>query len=111
MCAARVDLPRNRPAVELMRILLGREAEVSYRDPFVPEVRLDEESRPISSPVSHLRPMPLSEDVLSNLDCVCLAVAHSAFDIPWVMKHSRLILDVTVAARRFSSDSGTVVRL
>jgi UDP-N-acetyl-D-glucosamine dehydrogenase len=106
-----IDDPRNSPAVDLMRILLSREAEVCYHDPFVPEVHLDREPSPIASPVSQLRSVPLSGEVLSAQDCVCLAVAHSAFDIPWLLKHSRLILDATGVTRRFASDGGAVIRL
>ena len=36
-----IDDPRNAPAVEVMKALLTRGAEVSYHDPYVPEVRLD----------------------------------------------------------------------
>jgi len=106
-----IDDPRNSPAVELMRILLSRGATVGYHDPFVSEVHLDEEPRPFVSPVSRLRSMPLGEDLLAAQDCVCLAVAHSAFDVPWLLKHSRLILDATGVTRRFPADGGTVIRL
>jgi UDP-N-acetyl-D-glucosamine dehydrogenase len=106
-----IDDSRNSPAVELMRILLSRGAKVGYHDPYVSEVHLDEESRPFVSPVSRLRSMPLGEELLAAQDCVCLAVAHSAFDVPWLLKHSRLILDATGVTRRFPADGGTVIRL
>jgi hypothetical protein len=38
-------------------------------------------------------------------------VAHSAFDIPWLLKHSRLLMDATGATRRFLHARGTVIRL
>jgi UDP-N-acetyl-D-glucosamine dehydrogenase len=106
-----IDDPRNSPAVELMRILLSRGAEVGYHDPFVSEVHLNHEPSPIASPVSRLRSAPLGEELLATQDCVCLAVAHSAFDVPWLLKHSRLILDATGVTRRFPVGGGTVIRL
>jgi hypothetical protein len=57
-----------------------------------------------------LHSVPLSEELLAAQDCICLAVAHSAFDLPWLLKHSRLVMDATGATRRFPH-TGPVVRL
>ncbi|MBI4737699.1 MAG: nucleotide sugar dehydrogenase, partial [candidate division NC10 bacterium] len=62
-------------------------------------------------PGRRLASVPLTEDTLAAQDCVCLAVAHRAFDIPWVLKHSRLLMDATGVTRRFPQDRGTVIRL
>ena len=106
-----IDDPRNAPALEVMKTLLGRGAEVSYHDPHVPEVRLDAARGPGDPPGRRLVSVPLTEDTLAVQDCVCLAVAHSAFDIPWVLKHSPLLMDATGVTRRFPQDRGTVIRL
>ncbi len=106
-----IDDPRNAPAVEVMKTLLARGAEVSYHDPHVPEVRLDGPHDPGAPSARRLGSVPLTEDTLASQDCVCLAVAHSAFDIPWLLKHSRLLMDATGATRRFPQDRGTVIRL
>ena len=106
-----IDDPRNAPALEVMKTLLGRGAEVSYHDPHVPEVRLDRGHDSPTAPVRRLDSAPLTEDTLASQDCVCLAVAHSAFDIPWLIKHSPLLMDATGATRRFPQDRGTVIRL
>jgi UDP-N-acetyl-D-glucosamine dehydrogenase len=106
-----IDDPRNAPAVELMRALLARGAEVSYHDPHVPRVALDEAHGPGDGPARRLTSVPLTEETLEAQDCVCLAVAHSAFDIPWLLKHSRLLMDATGATRHHPQDRGTVIRL
>jgi UDP-N-acetyl-D-glucosamine dehydrogenase len=106
-----IDDPRNSPAVELMKVLRARGAEVRYHDPYVPEVALDGAHEPQGPPGHRLGSVPLTEDTLEAQDCVCLAVAHSAFDIPWLAKHCRLLLDATGATRRFSLDLGRVIRL
>ncbi|MEK7219853.1 MAG: UDP binding domain-containing protein, partial [candidate division NC10 bacterium] len=98
-------------ALEVMKTLLARGAEVSYHDPHVPEVRLDVARGPGDPPGRRLVSVPLTEDTLAVQDCVCLAVAHSAFDNPWLIKHSRLLMDATGATRRFPQDRGTVIRL
>ncbi len=55
--------------------------------------------------------MPFSEEALAAQDCVCLAVTHSAFDLPWLLKHSRLLLDATGATRFLDGDQSHVIRL
>jgi UDP-N-acetyl-D-glucosamine dehydrogenase len=102
-----IDDPRNAPALEVMKVLLQRGAEVSYHDPYVPEVCLDAGA----APARRLASVPLAESTLAAQDCICLAVAHSAFDIPWLIKHSRLLMDATGVTRRFPQDRGTVIRL
>jgi UDP-N-acetyl-D-glucosamine dehydrogenase len=106
-----IDDPRNAPALEVMKVLLARGAEVSYHDPYVPAVALDGDHDPRTAPGRRLASVPLTEDTLAAQDCVCLAVAHSAFDIPWLLKHSRLLMDATGVTRRFPQDRGTVIRL
>jgi UDP-N-acetyl-D-glucosamine dehydrogenase len=106
-----IDDPRNAPAVDVIRLLLARDAEVSYHDPYVPEVHLDADTAPGAAAGRRLASVPLTESTLATQDCVCLAVAHSTFDIPWLLKHSRLLMDATGATRRFPQDRATVVRL
>ena len=106
-----IDDPRNAPAREVMKVLLARGADVHYHDPYVPEVPLDEEHAPSADPGRRLTSVPLSESTLAEQDCVCLLVGHSSFDIPWLIKHSRLLLDATGITRRFRQEDGRVVRL
>jgi UDP-N-acetyl-D-mannosaminuronate dehydrogenase len=53
----------------------------------------------------------LTDEVLADQDCVCVAVAHNAFDIAWIVKHSRLLVDATGVTRRMSPAGGMVIRL
>ncbi len=105
-----VDDARNSPAVEVIRLLRARGAEVSYHDPFVPAVQLgDEHADPGAAP--RLASVPLSEALLTSQDCVCLVVAHSAFDLPAILRGSRLLLDATGATRHLPQAEGAVIRL
>ncbi len=99
-----IDDPRNSPALEVLRLLKRKGAVVSYHDPFIPAIALDEDSS------QRLASVPLSEAALGAQDCVCLAVAHSSFDLAWIVKQSRLVLDATGATRRLPQSS-TIVRL
>ncbi|MBI4572067.1 MAG: nucleotide sugar dehydrogenase [candidate division NC10 bacterium] len=106
-----IDDPRNAPALEVMKVLRARGAEVGYHDPHVAEVSLEAPHDTGASPAPHLRSVPLTEHTVASQDCVCLAVAHSVFDIPWLLKHSRLLMDATGVTRRFPQGHGTVIRL
>ena len=106
-----IDDSRNSPALEVLRALRTRGAEVSYHDPYVPSVRLDGEHHAETAADVRLTSVPLTESLLAGQDCVCLAVAHSVFEIPWILKHSRLLLDATGVTRHFPPGSGTVIRL
>ncbi len=106
-----IDDPRNSPALAVLRSLRGRGASVAYHDPFISEISLDAEDAPGQAGAPRLVSTPLTADLLEAQDCVCLAVAHSRFDIPWILEHSRLLLDATGVTRRFSQDRGSVVRL
>jgi UDP-N-acetyl-D-glucosamine dehydrogenase len=106
-----IDDARNSPSVGLMRTLLMRGAKVSYHDPFVPEVLLEEETTTGPPPGARLTAVSLTEEILAAQDCVCLAVAHTVFDVAWILKHSRLVMDATGTTRRFAPVSGTLIRL
>jgi UDP-N-acetyl-D-glucosamine dehydrogenase len=106
-----IDDPRNAPALEVMKALLAQGAEVCYHDPHIPEVHLDGDHDPRTGPGRILTSVPLSAALLVAQDCVCLAVAHSAFDLPWLVQHSRLLVDATGATRRLPHDRNTVIRL
>ncbi len=106
-----IDDPRNAPALEVMKALLARGAEVCYHDPHVPEVALDGGPAPGAAPARRLASVPLTETTLAAQDCVCLAVAHSAFDLAWLLKHSRLVLDATGVTRFLDGDQSNVIRL
>jgi UDP-N-acetyl-D-glucosamine dehydrogenase len=106
-----IDDPRNAPALEVMRALLAQGVVACYHDPYVPEVHLDGDHDPRTGSGRVLTSVPLSEALVAAQDCVCLAVAHSAFDLPWFIRHSQLLVDATGATRRLSHDRSTVIRL
>ena len=62
---------------------------------------------------ARLASVPLTEDAVASQDCVCLVVAHSAFDhaMAWLLKHSRLLMDATGATRFLDGDQSHVIRL
>jgi UDP-N-acetyl-D-glucosamine dehydrogenase len=106
-----IDDARNSPAVEVLKILWTKGAQVSYHDPYVPELHLEEPSLH-GTPVPPLfHSVPLTEETMAGMDCVVIAVSHSCFDIPWLMKHSRLVVDAQNATRGLEGLGAQIVRL
>ena len=71
---------RESPAIKIMQLLADRGADLSYHDPYVPELT-----------GFGLRSQPL-EDVL-DADVVAILTVHPEFDIDRVMGESKLLVD------------------
>ena len=100
-----VDDPRESPGFELMERLLEKGAEVDYNDPHIP-------SLPPMRRYPHLRrdSRPLSPDYLGSRDCVVVVTDHSAYQWPWIVAHSPVVVDTRGATRGVSDPEGRVVR-
>lgn len=88
---------RESPALRIMHHLRGKGAHVRYHDPHVPHLGDDDSS-------------PLDIDTLRETDCAVLVTDHSALDLNFIVKHSRLVVD-TRNALRGRNGSCRVVRL
>jgi UDP-N-acetyl-D-glucosamine dehydrogenase len=71
---------RESPAIKIMQLLADRGADLSYHDPYVPELA-----------GFGLRSQPL-EDVL-DADVVAILTVHPEFDIDRVIGESKLLVD------------------
>ena len=100
-----VDDPRESPGFELMELLLEKGAEVEYNDPHIP-------SLPPMRRYPHLKrdSRPLSAAGLGSTDCVLIVTDHSAYDWPWIVEHSSLVVDTRNATRGISAPPGRIVR-
>jgi UDP-N-acetyl-D-glucosamine dehydrogenase len=75
---------RESPALPLLDALLERGAGVSYHDPHVPSLRLAH---------GELRSVELTDERLSQADCVVVVTAHRSIDFARVGKVSGLVFD------------------
>jgi UDP-N-acetyl-D-glucosamine dehydrogenase len=85
---------RESPALDIIRILERRGAHVSYHDPYVPEIAMDD---------VHLRSRELMPAV-GEADLVLIVTDHSAFAYPEIVAASRVVLDTRNATRGLSSE-------
>jgi UDP-N-acetyl-D-glucosamine dehydrogenase len=79
-----VDDVRESPALEIIRLLEARGAQVSFHDPFVTSLRDEGLDTP------HVE---LTAEALAAADCVLIATNHSSYDWDWIRAHARLMVD------------------
>ena len=101
-----IDDARNSPAIEVMRQLAAKGANVSYHDPYVPTVTVEDGEGQLE-----LKSVPLTDHALELADCVVVAVAHSSLNLAQIVKQARVVVDATGATRKLKETDGNVVRL
>jgi UDP-N-acetyl-D-glucosamine dehydrogenase len=100
-----VDDPRESPGFELMELLLHKGAAVSYNDPHIPVL-----PRMRRWPELRMSSQPLTAEYLGEQDCVLIATDHSAYDWPWVVANSRLVVDTRNATRQVTEHRERIVK-
>ncbi len=86
-----VDDVRESPALDIIRLLQQQGAEVSYHDPYVPEIQNEGDV---------LRSQVLDEALLQSADCVLIATDHSTVDYDLIREAAVRIVDTRNALRR-----------
>ncbi|MGH7829964.1 MAG: nucleotide sugar dehydrogenase [Candidatus Binatia bacterium] len=94
------DDVRESPAWDIMELLHEKGAEISYQDPYVPEIRFKGQV---------LHSVPVSAATLSSHDLVVVVADHSQFNGKEVLEHSRLIIDARNLTRGMESEK--IIRL
>src|SRR5678815_833063 len=98
-----VDDVRESPALEIMKLLKERGAELSYTDPYIPRLH-----RMREYDFSYMSSVPLNEDTLRNADVVLITTDHTNVDYQFVVEHSRLTVDTRNATKGIKRGSETV---
>jgi UDP-N-acetyl-D-glucosamine dehydrogenase len=91
---------RESPAIEILRGLHQKGANLCYSDPYIPSLQLNGKL---------VKSVDLTPAVLESTDCVVVLTDHSAFNYAMVAAHGPLIIDTRNALRDFSSPR--IVRL
>ncbi|MHB1126369.1 MAG: nucleotide sugar dehydrogenase [Bacillota bacterium] len=93
---------RESPALEIIRLLMEREARVVYNDPFVPQLKIMDQPIPCS---------PLTEEAVSGQDCLVIVTDHACYDYVWLVQHAKMIFDTRNATSRDAAKSANVFKL
>ncbi len=91
-----IDDLRESPALEILDLLHSKGVDVSYHDPFVPEIRDDGHTPPGAVGVS----VSLTDDALREADAVMVVTDHSSIDDARVGRLARIIIDTRHACAR-----------
>lgn len=77
---------RESPALDIIDTIIHKGGEVSYHDPHIATVKTNEGNR--------FQSTELTAKTLEEADCVVLTTNHNAFDVEFIEKHARLIVDM-----------------
>jgi UDP-N-acetyl-D-glucosamine dehydrogenase len=96
---------RESPALGIVDQLLHKGAEVSYHDPFIPEMNLDG--------TGSLASVELTDEALQSCDCAVIVTDHSKVDYSRVLKFAPLVIDTRNVTRKLGMPEfeSKVVRL
>jgi UDP-N-acetyl-D-glucosamine dehydrogenase len=88
-----VDDVRESPALDVIQLLQEKGADVSYHDPYVPQIRLEGERI--------MKTSAYSEKWLSEADCVVIITNHSSYDWAEVLAHADVVVDTRNATANY----------
>lgn len=97
-----VDDLRHSPALKVAELLIEDGVEnVSYFDPFIPTVNVS--GRELKSRKA------LTSTYLERHDVVVITTDHSSFDIDFIVKHSKVVVDTRNATKEIGARSNIVL--
>src|SRR4029077_7058718 len=102
-----IDDVRESPALDVMKLLADKGAEVEYSDPHVPFLTADAWHGPRA-----LQAVTIDAAAVASFDCIVITTDHSRFDYALIVEHSRSVIDTRNAIdRALCSAQPAVVRL
>ena len=98
-----VDDIRHSPALKVMELLLQDGAtNISYNDPFVPEVHVDGKV---------FKSAKLTGRLLKAADCVLITTDHSTYDYDFIVSKSKRVIDARNATKNVNSGREKIILL
>jgi UDP-N-acetyl-D-glucosamine dehydrogenase len=95
-----IDDVREAPALDIMKLLEGKGALVSYTDPHVPD---------LLSTGLEMTSVDLTPEALREADCIVIVTAHSAFDYAAIVDSGVPIIDTRNALKGFTAENITKI--
>ena len=79
-----IDDLRESPALDVIHLLKQKGAKVSYHDPFVPHIKVEQTA---------FDSVPDLMEAVRKADCVVIVTNHSSYDYAAILKEAKLIFD------------------
>src|SRR5262245_59661939 len=89
-----IDDMRESPALDVMGLLHGKGAKVSYADPYVPEVHGREWSARYD-----IKAVDLTRGTIGRYDCVVIVTDHKSFDYEAIVAEADIVVDTRNAIK------------
>ncbi|MFH1539545.1 MAG: nucleotide sugar dehydrogenase [bacterium] len=102
---------RNSPALKVIEELMGKGANVVYHDPFIKNMSDSSEFFDVETVVSHLKSVKITESLLKKQDCAVFLVDHDEFDIPMILKNSKIVIDTRNITKGYKIKGARVVKI
>ena len=97
-----IDDMRESPSLDVMHLLRQKGANVSYNDPYVPQLDLEGEK---------LESVTDLYTAIGEADCVVIVTNHSCYDYPLINEKAKLIVDTRNGLGKLGKNNPKVVRL
>ncbi|MCE1199807.1 MAG: nucleotide sugar dehydrogenase [Marinilabiliales bacterium] len=88
-----IDDERESPALRIMDEVSKKGAKVIYHDPFISSTRVGS---------STYQSVDLTKQLLNDSDCVVITTNHQVFDSDFIVKESKLVVDLRNAIKKSS---------
>ncbi|MBI5748849.1 MAG: nucleotide sugar dehydrogenase [Nitrospinae bacterium] len=92
---------RESPAIDVIKYLKNKGADVSFHDPYVDSIH----------EIDDVKRVELREDVLAEADCVVIVTDHNNIDYKWVVKNSKIVVDTRNTTKDIREGREKIVKL
>ena len=93
---------RESPALDIIKLLKNKGAEILYNDPYIPQLDFDGVNCASSD---------LSKELLASTDCAVIVTDHGMYNYDWIINNASLLVDTRNATRIVPSNGTKVVRI
>ena len=99
-----IDDLRESPTLKLMEIITDKGGQVDYHDPYIPRL----------GPTRHYnfdkKSIELTENTLKSYDAILISTDHSVFDMAFIVKNAKLIIDTRNATADFTNYAEKIIK-
>ena len=101
---------RESPAVDVIRLIIERDGEILYHDPYVPELQIESSGLVHHAPI-HYVCQELTADLVRNVDCVAIMTDHSNIDYNRLVKQAAVLVDTRNATKFVETDRDKILKI
>jgi UDP-N-acetyl-D-glucosamine dehydrogenase len=101
---------RESPALDVIKLLQSKGAKVQYNDPHVAKFYLEhgEKGEPSRGLI---RSVPLTAQLMKQMDVVIIVTDHKAYDYQWVVDNAKLVFDTRNATKKVTKNRSKIILL